>query len=176
MEDKVHGSVATIVQVAFPGDGLASVYISAAQLYSRCLTAPHLAWIGPNATVLSGSAEHVSTVELDFDGNAFVVLLGGPSCAEGSSLIEGDLEVAPFTTYTSDFTIKAAPLDPAAPSATIKSPANGKTIEPGTVVKTTFSCTEEGRADRLESCTDSNGGSGTWVSSIRRRLGRTSTR
>ena len=45
-------------------------------------------------------------MHLDDDGNAFVVLVGNSSCAAGSSLIEASLEKAPYTTYTSDFTIE----------------------------------------------------------------------
>ena len=47
-----------------------------------------------------------TTVRLDNDGNAFAVVLGGGSCAAGSSLIEATLEQAPYTTYTGTFTIE----------------------------------------------------------------------
>ncbi len=106
-EDNVTSSVATIVQVEFP-----SVYaeryvnISAEQLYSRCLIKPHLMWVGPDEKVLAESAESVSKVKLDNSGNAFVVLLGGASCASGTSEIEASLEQAPYTTYTTTFTIE----------------------------------------------------------------------
>ena len=40
------------------------------------------------------------------DGNAFAVLFGNYSCASGSSMIEASLENAPYTTYTTDFTIE----------------------------------------------------------------------
>ena len=43
---------------------------------------------------------------LDNDGNAFAVLIGNASCAAGTSLIEASLENAPYTTYTTDFTIE----------------------------------------------------------------------
>ena len=45
-------------------------------------------------------------VQLDNDGNAFVVLIGNSSCAAGTSLIEASLVNAPYTTYTTDFTIE----------------------------------------------------------------------
>ena len=47
-----------------------------------------------------------TTLQLDNDGNAFVVLIGNSSCAAGTSLIEASLENAPYTTYTTDFTIE----------------------------------------------------------------------
>jgi len=106
-EDDVTSSVATIVQVEFP-----SVYaeryvnISAEQLYSRCLIKPHLVWVGPDEKVLAASAEGVTKVRLDNSGNAFVVLLGGASCAAGGSEIEASLEQAPYTTYTTEFIIE----------------------------------------------------------------------
>jgi hypothetical protein len=106
-EDNITSSIATIVQVEFP-----SVYaehyvnISAEQLYSRCQIKPHLVWVGPDEKVLAASAESVAKVKLDNSGNAFVVLLGGASCAAGTSDIEASLEQAPYTTYTTKFTIE----------------------------------------------------------------------
>ncbi len=119
VEDNVTSSVATIVEVEFP-----SVYaeqrvnIAAEQLFARCGIAPKVEWIGPDENLISPApdggeqvndpigAESIS-VQLDNDGNAFVVLFGGPSCASGGSEIEASLESAPFTTYTTEFTVKA---------------------------------------------------------------------
>ena len=51
--------------------------------------------------------EHLNAIELDNNGNGFALLFGTNSCAEGTSLIEGDLESAPFTTETGTFTVES---------------------------------------------------------------------
>ena len=53
------------------------------------------------------STASFDAIELDNNGNGFALLLGSDSCAEGTSLIEGDLERAPFTTETGTFTVEA---------------------------------------------------------------------
>jgi hypothetical protein len=106
VEDNILSSVSTIVQVEFPPVyAEKDVDIRAEQLFARCQVAPHLEWIGPDEDVLGVGVEGVSKVKLDNDGNAFVVILGGPSCASGPSEIEASLEVAPYTTYTTTFTV-----------------------------------------------------------------------
>jgi len=106
IEESTQGSVATIIDAAFgSGEAGAQVRISNEQLRARCGAAPHLVWVGPGGNLLASETGEVLGVTLDEKGNAFVVALGGGSCAPGASLIEVDLENAPFTTYTSVFTI-----------------------------------------------------------------------
>ena len=84
------------------------VRISANELYSRCDQDLH--WRTPTANQpeknIFGFTEG-SSVEttLDNDGNATVVVLGGPSCAAGESLISAHLTEAPYTTVTTGFTV-----------------------------------------------------------------------
>jgi hypothetical protein len=106
IENSVSGSVATIVQVEFP-----SVYagrpvqVSAEQLFSSCKVAPKLLWIGADEKIKGIGVEAIKGLALDEDGNAFVVLLAGASCAptvagEISAFIEGDPSVSGLTTFT----------------------------------------------------------------------------
>jgi hypothetical protein len=104
VESEENSSAAAIIQVEFPPVFAEEpVNINASQLYSRCHEGD-LTWVGPEAQVL-GYGEEITDLGLDNDGNAFVVVLGGESCAAGHSLIEASLENAPYTTYTSDFNI-----------------------------------------------------------------------
>jgi hypothetical protein len=105
VEDDTYSGVTTIVQVEFPAvDAEKNVVISAEQLYDSCQLAPHLVWWGPTKKLVGYSAETVK-VKLDDDGNAFVVLVGVFSCAPGPSEIEASLEIAPYKTYTTTFTV-----------------------------------------------------------------------
>ncbi len=77
------------------------VTISANELYSRC--AKHLYWTEPSD--FDPSSGPSTTVTLDNDGNATAIVMGGPSCAAGESLISAHLDVAPFTTVVTGFTV-----------------------------------------------------------------------
>jgi len=120
VEDGIDSSVATIVQVEFPSKyAEKEVFVSDEQLYTQCQLSPHLTWIGPSLTeqpevqnVVDGVGglsleEEGVKLKLDNDGNAFVILLGEESCASGGSEIEASLEVAPYTTYVTEFNVAA---------------------------------------------------------------------
>jgi hypothetical protein len=109
VEGETFSDVATIVQVEFPPVFAEEpVYVDAAQLFARCHQDYRADWIvmsGEGPTVAATFSE-ATTVWLDNDGNAFVVLFGNYSCAAGPSEIEASLEHAPYTTYTTTFTIE----------------------------------------------------------------------
>ena len=65
---------------------------------------------GSRRTVRNSDASAKSAidgVQLDNNGNGFVIAIGDSSCAPGSSLIEADLEEKPFTTLTTNFLIES---------------------------------------------------------------------
>jgi hypothetical protein len=106
VEDAGSSAVATIIEAEFPNGSEKKVHIGAEELFSRCRRAPHVRWILMSGREVTGVPE-ITKVELDNNGNAFVIAIGDSSCAEGSSLIEADLESKPFTTFTTDFLIEA---------------------------------------------------------------------
>jgi len=116
VEGEENSSAAAIVEVeAPPVFAEEPVNINDSQLVSRCHKGDSL-WIGPEGQPI-GEGENV-TVNLDNDGNAFAVALGGESCASGTSLIEASLENAPYTTWTTNFTIlPPQPTFPGTPAA-----------------------------------------------------------
>jgi hypothetical protein len=105
VEDASSSGVALIVEAEFAGGSEKKVHIASEELYQRCRVAPHLVWIRMNGA--PEFAPEIRGVELDNNGNAFVIALGAESCAEGVSLIEADLESKPFTTFTTPFMIEA---------------------------------------------------------------------
>lgn len=107
IEDDFTSSAATIAEVEFPPvDAEKYVDINSPQLYNRCQypDSPKLAFIGPDGFYAESGPDLSGKVQLDNDGNAFVVLVGSASCAAGPSLIEASLESKPYTTYAKDFT------------------------------------------------------------------------
>jgi hypothetical protein len=99
---------AAIIEAEFAQGSEKRVHIGSEELYDRCRVAPHLRWVRMNREIVKAS--EVQNVELDDNGNAFVIAIPGPSCTEGESLIEADLESKPFTTFTTEFNI--LPLQP----------------------------------------------------------------
>jgi hypothetical protein len=103
VEDSVYSAVATIFYVeAHSVNSEYPVTIKSDELYDRC--GGLLTWVGPEETILATDSPE-ATVYLDNNGNAFVVAIGGPSCASGRSHVQADLVYAPYTTYTTTFNI-----------------------------------------------------------------------
>jgi hypothetical protein len=95
------GSLATVIEAEFaPRDAERKVELNAAGLFHRCATKPHLHWIFQGRERAGGK---VARVTLDNNGNAFAIVLGGPSCAVGESLIVAQLIRSPYTYYTTNF-------------------------------------------------------------------------
>ena len=95
VENEETSSVATIIHVEFPP----SIAEEGREHQRRpaALPLPHpaakLIWVGAGGEKLEGSSK-LNGLKLDNDGNAFVVVLGGGSCASGVSEIEASLEGA----------------------------------------------------------------------------------
>jgi hypothetical protein len=106
VEDSSSSGVVTIIETEFANSSEKFVHIASEELYHRCQVFPHLRWVRMNGTKEENVAE-VSQVQLDNDGNAFVIAIGDASCADGASLIEADLLSKPFTTFMTNFTVEA---------------------------------------------------------------------
>jgi len=104
VEDAFSSGAVTIVEAEFAEGSEKFVHIGSEELYRRCRVAPHLRWIRMNGEIVE--APEITGVQLDNDGNGFVLAVGDESCAPGASLIEADLESKPFTTFTTNFTIE----------------------------------------------------------------------
>jgi len=113
VEDAFSSGFATIVQAEFKNGSEKFVHIGSEELFARCRVAPKLRWFqevgfpGDGAELRETTGPEVTKVQLDNDGNAFVLAIGDSSCADGPSLIEADLESKPFTTYTTEFDVEA---------------------------------------------------------------------
>jgi len=116
IEGEEYSDVATIVQVEFPPVFAEEpVNVNSAEFFSRCHNLPKteaIIMVDGHPLVVHSLEE--GTLTLDNDGNAFAVLIGNSSCAAGTSMIEASLENAPYTTYTTEFTIE--PPQPSFPS------------------------------------------------------------
>src|SRR5581483_2985354 len=106
VEDAVFSSVATVIQVEFPSTQAERfVTIRSNGLFARCAPSS-LFWFGPEGIPLGTGISSV-TVQLDNNGNAFVLVIGALSCASGSSTITADLHTVPYTTFSTTFTIRS---------------------------------------------------------------------
>jgi hypothetical protein len=110
VEDNVTSSVATVIRVEFPSvQAEKFVNIKSDELFTRCHGGIH--WWGPLERDFGTGPE--TTVQLDNNGNAFVVAIAGTSCASGTSTITADLTTVPFTTLIGSFTVLSPrPLNP----------------------------------------------------------------
>ncbi len=111
VEDDVSSSVATIIQVEYPGVAEAKVAVNAEALFLRCKKEPRIIWVGANEKEITredGRLEGPTAIETDDDGNAFVVVLGTKSCQPGRVDLEASLEeTESFNTLNGKFLIEA---------------------------------------------------------------------
>ena len=108
VEDSESSSIATLVEAEFPGAAEAYVRVGSEELYRRCALDPNLHWIREDRSETTGpEINDEDGVQLDNNGNGFVIAVGDASCAPGTSLIEADLEEKPFTTLTTEFTVES---------------------------------------------------------------------
>jgi hypothetical protein len=94
------GTFATVIDTGFENGSQLKAEISAANVYHRCRARPHLHWIYQGREKTGGKSV---TVKLDNNGLAFAILLAGPSCQVGESLIVAELIQAPYTAFTTSF-------------------------------------------------------------------------
>jgi hypothetical protein len=106
VEDAFSSGVATIIETEITNGSEQFVHVGSEEFFHRCRLQPHLHWIRMDRSEESEVSE-VTKVQLDNDGNGFVIAIGDESCAPGTSLIEADLESKPYTTFTTPFTIEA---------------------------------------------------------------------
>jgi uncharacterized lipoprotein YajG len=107
MDNDVNSSTAAIVYLEFsPEFAEEFVNVNDRQLFAKCKLGNKVVWIGPNEEELAtGPEAGVETVQLDNDGNAFVVAIAGESCQAGKTLVEASLEAAPYTTLYTTLTV-----------------------------------------------------------------------
>jgi hypothetical protein len=111
-EDSTFSGAATVFNIEFPaGYAEQKVEISSPQLYGQCQG--HLTWAGADEAIL-GTGNSVSAT-LDDNGNAFVVVLAGPSCTTGTSEVTAKLLAGPQPTVQTSFKILSPSPAPSQP-------------------------------------------------------------
>jgi hypothetical protein len=134
-------SVADIIEVECePVYAEKYVHISDNELYSQC--ADSLYWRSPyghdeGANQWGFVTGRGISVELDNDGNATAIVLGGPSCAAATSLVAAHLEAAPYTTFTTAFNVLPPRVTPE--GVTVVPGGEGKENPPAVESETTSS-------------------------------------
>jgi hypothetical protein len=107
VEDAESSAVVTIAQAEFKEASESYVRIGARQLFDRCQEGDHLIVVSESREETTDEPEVLEAIRLDDNGNGFALLLGSDSCAEGTSLIEADLESSPFETFKADFKVES---------------------------------------------------------------------
>jgi len=109
VEDAGSSAIATIIEVEIPGAAEAPVRVASEELYRRCGISPHLRWLGATQVMTGevGIGPEYLGLRLDNNGNGFLIAIGDSSCVPGTSLIEADMEVKPFATLTTHFTVES---------------------------------------------------------------------
>jgi hypothetical protein len=86
------------------------IKITASQLFSRC--GKKDVWYALNPFREEADTVGIS-IELDADGNATAVVLAGPKCQSGESLVSAHMEERPYETFTTSFVaLPPAPTPP----------------------------------------------------------------
>ena len=97
-----NGTVAAVVEVVFePVFAQAPAELALSNLSNRCKH--HLLWIFQGREKGGGKSIEV---QLDNNGRAFAIVIGGPGCSRGESLIVAELVLAPYTQFTTALTIE----------------------------------------------------------------------
>jgi hypothetical protein len=97
------GTVADIVEAVFePVFAQERTELVLSNLSNRCKR--HLLWIFQGREKTGGKSIEV---QLDNNGRAFAIVIGGPGCSRGESLIVAELVLAPYTQLTTALTIEA---------------------------------------------------------------------
>jgi hypothetical protein len=126
---QVHAVIQIETSPSYAGD---PVHVDSSQLQSACGGNIDFETLQGGSTLFPRTSFNSISVVLDDDGNATLVVDGGP-CAAGSDVVEADLTVAPFITAISTVTVEPPQVTPegltAAPANEVEtgnSPTSGE--------------------------------------------------